>query len=967
MSLLSSLRDKRNTHKWWDADCDRVIRNRRSSLSAFKKTKSLRDWLTYKRDAAIARRTIKTKKKVSFDKFCSGIDRFTSLSYVWNTMRIMKNARRNVEWNSWPTKNREDVIRSSIDSLAPPYVGVDPSADLGECRPDEELESPFSRAELDRAMEMIRRDSAPGMDGVEYCMIRALPETAIQCMLDIFNRVWDTGLLPEEWLVYQVVFIDKIGREKIRPISLSSCIGKLMERMINERLIWWAEREDKFSPSQSGFRRGRSCADNLVRIVADIRTALCADEYALAAFLDVSSAYDCVEYRIMLAQLIALNCPPTIARFICNWLYRRKVRFIVNACESIDRYVFRGLPQGAVLSPALYALYTRDLCADLPEGVEAVEFADDIGLYVRGPNRERNRRLLQQAVNILAVRLRNLGLDLEPKKTVLVEFSRSGYIDCHMKIRVGDCDIVNCGAAKFLGVWLDNKLKFDRQVQEIRGKVSRANSIIRYLCGVSKGMEVNTALMLYKSLVRSITDYGSFAFFPREPLLQLKLERAQFLGIRTAMGYRNSTSNNVLIAEAKVRHLRNRAVLLGTNFVNKAIAYNRNSLCDKLRNLLDGENYVRYRQPTYRPSLLSEIWKKSSSHRHLIGPAGKFEIFRETFGAHTFRPMIDLSTGVLRKNEKFSDRSLIDRIKEKHDLSMDPECIFTDGSFSDSSRSTGASIVVCDQEEVYRMSMPKLCSSFSAEAFAVYSALLLLWHQRQWRKNEAVILTDCQAVAKSIYNNHLNVHKNKYITESRILIYNLERYFGKRIVLVWIPAHVGILGNELADGLAKQAAEEEADPSITVPVGDLMAVARRETWEATQSSILRDSQHKGAFYFDLFYDRDATKPWFSKVWAERYFITLINRLRANHYNLGSSLNRKSYIDSARCECGCECEDIHHVILRCRLYDERRAILDSDLREAGFTEEIDVFRLIQTKKWDVLYIIFNFIKSIGKVI
>ncbi|XP_071575291.1 uncharacterized protein [Temnothorax nylanderi] len=190
-----------------------------------------------------------------------------------------------------------------------------------------------------------------------------------------------------------------------------------------------------------------------------------------------------------------------------------------------------------------------------------------------------------------------MGLDLEPKKTVLVEFSKSGYIDRRMNIRIGDCEVFNCGAAKFLGVWLDNKLSFNRQVQELRGKVSRANSIIRYLCGVSKGMEVNTALMLYKSLVRSITDYGSFVFFPRQPSLQLKLERAQFMGIRTALGYRNSTPNNVIVAEAKVRHLRDRAMLLGTNFVNKAIAYNRSGLCDKLRNLMDGENYVRLKQP----------------------------------------------------------------------------------------------------------------------------------------------------------------------------------------------------------------------------------------------------------------------------------------------------------------------------------------------------------------------------------
>lgn len=86
-----------------------------------------------------------------------------------------------------------------------------------------------------------------------------------------------------------------------------------------------------------------------------------------------------------------------------------------------------------------------------------------------------------------------------------------------------------------------------------------------YLNKKSKGMEVNTALMLHKSLIRSITEYGIFIYYPTEANLRLKLERAQYLGLRTAMGYRNITPNNVIIVEVKVRLLRDRAHLLARN------------------------------------------------------------------------------------------------------------------------------------------------------------------------------------------------------------------------------------------------------------------------------------------------------------------------------------------------------------------------------------------------------------------
>ncbi|XP_071579545.1 uncharacterized protein [Temnothorax nylanderi] len=660
---------RKRSHRWWNAECDSTIQDRRSAFAEFRRLKSLHTWINYKR-----------------------------------------------------TKDRETEIRNTIDSLAPPFVGTEPITVFGQVYSDEEVEAPFRRSELDRALEMVKRDSAPGLDGV----------------------------LPADWFCYQVVFIDKTGKEKVRPISLSSCIGKLMERMINEKLIWWAEREEKFSKSQSGFRRGKSCADNLVRITSDIRAALSADEYTLAAFLDV---------------------------------------------------LFADLLQGAVLSPALYSLFTRGLCADLPEGIEAVEFADDVGL--------------------------------------------SGCVDKELSIRVQDCDVFSSCGAKFLAIWLDNRLNFHRQVQEVKGK----------------GTEVNTALMLYKSLVRSVADYGIFVYFPRDSAFQLKLERTQYMGIRTALGFRNSTPNNVLIAEAKIRLLRDRADMLGRNF------------------------------PLYRFSLVSEIWRKLST-RVGIGLPRQFEVFQGSYGAHTFRSVVDLDIGKARKHNKDSDSALVRNIIRAYDLAASPEVIYTDGSYDESKRSTGASLVICDQDVAYKISLPYICSSYTAEAFAIKSALQLMTIQAEYRKREIVIMSDCKSVLQSIRNNHLNVHKNCYVTEARVLLFNLERIFGKRVVLTWIPAHVGILGNKLADKLAKEASHKEADPSIEVPVGDYTRWDRKDTWEATQMSIVRDSTHKGEFYFRNFYDDQATKPWFREINSERYFVTLFNRLRANHFNLASSLKRK---------------------------------------------------------------------------
>lgn len=91
------------------------------------------------------------------------------------------------------------------------------------------------------------------------------------------------------------MFIDKIEKKKVRPIVLSLCVGKLMERMVVDCLLIWLEKRKLLHSMQNGFRRGRSCAENLVKIVADIKNATMRNDYTLAAFLDVSAAYDNVQ------------------------------------------------------------------------------------------------------------------------------------------------------------------------------------------------------------------------------------------------------------------------------------------------------------------------------------------------------------------------------------------------------------------------------------------------------------------------------------------------------------------------------------------------------------------------------------------------------------------------------------------------------------------------------------------------
>lgn len=129
---------------------------------------------------------------------------------------------------------------------------------------------------------------------------------------------------------------------------------------------------------------------------------------------------------------------------------------------------------------------------------------------------------------------------------------------------------------------MNKELKFRKQRKSVKDQMIKANNLLRYMNNIGKGMEINTAIIMYKSLVRSIFDYESYIYFPELEKQREKLEKAQFIGLRTAMGYRNSTPKNVILEEAKEKNLRARAVILTKNIILRYSIYGKEEIRNKI-------------------------------------------------------------------------------------------------------------------------------------------------------------------------------------------------------------------------------------------------------------------------------------------------------------------------------------------------------------------------------------------------
>ena len=122
-------------------------------------------------------------------------------------------------------------------------------------------------------------------------MLKHLPDTSLNTILNIFNYIWTTGKFPEDWHNATIIPIPKPGKDpaepnNYKPISLTSCLCKTLERMINKRLTWFLESNNHISRLQSGFRSDHSTTDtdNLVRLETFIRDAFIKKEHVVAMF-----------------------------------------------------------------------------------------------------------------------------------------------------------------------------------------------------------------------------------------------------------------------------------------------------------------------------------------------------------------------------------------------------------------------------------------------------------------------------------------------------------------------------------------------------------------------------------------------------------------------------------------------------------------------------------------------------------
>ncbi|KAF9415538.1 hypothetical protein HW555_006857 [Spodoptera exigua] len=451
---------------YWCQTISKLVAERRLALAKFRKNPTPNNLDMLKEKILNARRAIHKAKSKDWQTFCDSIDHTLSVSQMWDKMRWIKGYKRCKDYIS--IDSQSELLRS----LTPDYVMPSPPCFFSL---NQSLEAEFSMGEMRGCFK--KKDTAPGEDMITYSMISQLPETGQLYLLNLYNLILKFGCVPTQWRNIKVIAIPKSdassdSNNKLRPISLISCICKIFHTMLARRLEWFVERNEILSPSTTGFRRGQSCLDCLARLVTDIQIGLTKNSPTLACFLDIKSAYNNVLIEKMLQTLDTLKVGKSICQYLWNFLSERRLKITDVAVEGreVVRTARNGLAQGDPISPLLFNIATFEICRDIAANINVCQYADDFVLYTTGNSILESANRMQASLNMFTEILTQLGLEVSTSKSHYCIFSR-GRRTQQLNLSINYSSLGLVDTYKYLGIWLDSSLKWSKHIDEMDPKV----------------------------------------------------------------------------------------------------------------------------------------------------------------------------------------------------------------------------------------------------------------------------------------------------------------------------------------------------------------------------------------------------------------------------------------------------------------------------------------------------------------
>ena len=454
------------------------------------------------------------------------------------------------------------------------------------------LNTPVKKFKLSEVRSMVNRlrsTKAPGYDLITGQILKELPDVGIKAITLIFNSILRIGYFPGQWKVSQIIPLLKPGKpaEEVtsyRPISLLPILSKLFEKLLSTRLQPLLQDQRIIPDHQFGFRRHHATIEQVHRVVNIIHNAMEAKQYCTAAFLDISQAFDKVWHEGLLYKLKTLF-PDKIYTIFKSYLANR--HFLIKYRETYTslRPVQSGVPQGSVLGPLLYLLFT----ADLPTTADSTTatFADDTAILTVNEDPAEATHQLQNHLNNINSWLNRWRMKANQTKSVQVTFTLKKRT-CP-PVYLNNKQLPQTEQVKYLGIHLDRRLTWRNHITAKKKQLDLKLRNLYWIIGRQSRLSLTNKLLVYKIILKPIWTYGVQLWGSASNSNLEILERFQSKVLRILTNAPWYVPNVVIRRDLKVSTVRQEVRNLSVTY-RQRIANHPNSLANCL---FQGLNYNR--------------------------------------------------------------------------------------------------------------------------------------------------------------------------------------------------------------------------------------------------------------------------------------------------------------------------------------------------------------------------------------
>lgn len=366
---------------------------------------------------------------------------------------------------------------------------------------------------IEKLLYDLNENKSQGPDMMHPKTLKELRKQISNPLAEIFNRSLQEGKLPEAWKEANITAIFKKGSKSeagnYRPVSLTSIIGKTLEKLVRNSIVNHMDKNNLLSNKQFGFINGRSTQLQLLMVLEEWTKIIDNGGQLDVIYMDFMKAFDKVPHRRLIKKLKGYGVSDRATNWITNFLSNRCQKVIVNGETSKIYPVLSGIPQGSVLGPILFVLYINDL----PENTESQSplFADDTKLY-REIRSIDDKNILQSDLINLEKWSEKWLLKFHPNKCKVLAIKSKEKRVYSMSGTTGEqLDLDNITSEKDIGVTVDEDLNFRTHIQL---GVNKANSILGLIRRTFTFLDEKMFKLLFKALVRPHLEYASSVWSP---------------------------------------------------------------------------------------------------------------------------------------------------------------------------------------------------------------------------------------------------------------------------------------------------------------------------------------------------------------------------------------------------------------------------------------------------------------------